>query len=484
MKDLKNDKYKQIAVALLILLGILIIPILHVGIYAHPCADDYSYGLYTHEAWMTTHSLGATLKAAIAQVNESYHIWQGTFSSIFLMSLSPAIWGEGGYFITTFIMVGMLIASHFYLGYVILIKMIKSQKSYWLIISSVVSLLMIQTVCSPVNAFYWFNGSVHYTFMHSCMIFLFGFILHMNEENKKGKEIALCVIACLFAILCGGSNYVTGLLGILGCAVLTGFKWAKRKKAIWYFLPIIVFGICFYINISAPGNEIRQAKLYKNTPINAIIESFEAGNSYMMDWMSIPIVLFMLAMIPVLWKVTEKLKYKLWLPICMLLVSYCSVACMFTPGCYAMNSTATERILNIIKFWFVLVLILNEGCWVGYVKQIIKKKETKFKLDIRIYAGIILLALMVVFVADDENRVYDWNSYGAFCALRNREPQQYHQAYLARVELLESNAMYVELPDLWMKPRLLFFTDITEDPNDWRNAAMAEWYNKEWVALE
>lgn len=85
-----------------------LIPILCISIYNYPQADDWGYSYLTHWAWIDTHSLFQVLKAAAAAVVEAYNHWQGTFSSIFLMSLQPGIFGEQFYVFVPFIMLGLL----------------------------------------------------------------------------------------------------------------------------------------------------------------------------------------------------------------------------------------------------------------------------------------------------------------------------------------------------------------------------------------
>lgn len=484
MKKMLKDEYVQIAIIMTSIFAVLMIPLIYIGFFAHPCADDYTYGYYTHAFWSTTHSFSETLKWAFYQVKATYDTWQGTFSSVFLMTLSPAVWGEGYYFVTPLIMFGMLIGSHFYLLYVLIIKLIKSSKSIWLITASVLVLLQIQTVYSPVNAFYWFNGSVHYNFMHACMIFLFATALQIGTNNKTYKEVLLCMVACILAILCGGANYSTALLGILGCSVLLIMKWFKKKKAVWYFVPIVIYAFAFYKNVTAYGNAVRQASFNKNTPINAIIQSFQSSNQYIGECISINLILFMVMMIPIFWKLTEQVKYKVWMPLLVTVISYCSIACMFTPSCYAMSFSGPERLLNIIKFWFILLLFINEALWIGFIAKFFREKEFKFKVDVRQYVFVVLILIVVFFVINVENRMYDYSSYAAYVSLKTGEAEQYHEEYLQRVEMLESEESFVVLQAFTQKPWLLYFDDITTDAYDWRNNAMKLWYGKEGVILE
>lgn len=99
---------KWIAAWSVVVYGLSLIPIFAASVYAFPQADDWSYSWRTHLAWVDTHSLVEVVKGAFAAVAESYMDWQGTFSSIFLMSLQPGIWGERFYAVVPFLMTGLL----------------------------------------------------------------------------------------------------------------------------------------------------------------------------------------------------------------------------------------------------------------------------------------------------------------------------------------------------------------------------------------
>ena len=58
-------------------------------------------------AWKETHSLLQVLKGAMITVKKMVG-WQGTFSSIFVMALQPAIFGEDGYRMVPWIMIGTM----------------------------------------------------------------------------------------------------------------------------------------------------------------------------------------------------------------------------------------------------------------------------------------------------------------------------------------------------------------------------------------
>ena len=92
------------------LLGFLasMVPVWALSFYTVPGCDDYTYGVKTHGAWKAAGTLTAVLQAALETTAEYWQEWQGTYSSIFLMTLSPGILDEKWYFLTVFLMTGML----------------------------------------------------------------------------------------------------------------------------------------------------------------------------------------------------------------------------------------------------------------------------------------------------------------------------------------------------------------------------------------
>ena len=45
-----------------------LIPLLHIGLYAHAAGDDFAFGLQAHLAWKETRSLPAVIHAALNTV--------------------------------------------------------------------------------------------------------------------------------------------------------------------------------------------------------------------------------------------------------------------------------------------------------------------------------------------------------------------------------------------------------------------------------
>lgn len=478
-----KDAYRQIALGSLLLLVVAIIPLVILGGYAHPCADDFSYGYYPHVVFDATKSLSQALHMAFYQVRATYDTWQGTFSSVFLMALTPAVWGEGFYFLTPVIMICMIVFSHFYLLRKVIVGLLNGSESIWIIVSSIVSFLMIETMVAPVEGIFWYNSAVHYVFMHSCMLLLLGALVGIAISKRSGKRILLCAYACAAAIMCGGANYPTALLGIVcTTGIVGGMVW--KKKRIIAIVPLSIYAVAFYLNVSAYGNKIRQENFTQTSPIRAVVNSFTELAARAGEWFTLQLLLFMILLIPFLWKLTETEECRFRLPAIVTLITICTNACMLTPGLYAMGVGGPGRTMNIVKMWFILMLIVNETYWMGYFRKALTQREWKKLPDVRLRTLGVLVVIFIEFVANADRCLLDYSSYAAYVSLKTGEAKQYHEEYMERVELLTGENESVELLPFSQKPYLLYFDDITSNKGDWRNSLVANWYNKESVCLK
>ena len=108
LKQWKTEPEKWLFRILLVVFIASMVPVLYLSRYGFPNCDDFTYGLETHRVWNATHSFGEVLKTALAVTKETWQLWQGTWFSIFLMTLTPGVFGEKWYFLTTLLMAGML----------------------------------------------------------------------------------------------------------------------------------------------------------------------------------------------------------------------------------------------------------------------------------------------------------------------------------------------------------------------------------------
>ena len=483
---IKEVKPKVLLSGIIITVFIAFLPLFIIAIYNHPCADDLTYGYYPHAFFSTTGSLLETLKWNFFQVKTTYETWQGTFTSAFFMGLSPAVFSEKLYFLSPIIMFTMIISSTIFILRVLLVELLKADKISYGIISAITVFIIIEQMHWPAQGIYWYNASIHYTFMHSAMLFLLGNAILFLLAKEKNKRIYALTWSVFMAFLCSGSNYVTALTGILLTALvcLLGI-FIQKKKALFLILPLGVYLLGFYFNVTAYGNQVRQAYYEKQTPVLAILNSFIAGVRRIDGWFSYLLLLLLILLIPIIWNMVSKIRFQFSYPVLVTLLSFCIISAMFTPSFYALNSEGLARALNIIKMFFQLLLILNEIYWIGWI---VKKLEAKkFSIVLPHYYsfyGFLALLMLLIFYTS-VNRDGEYISYGAYASLVTGQAKTYHEEYLERLEVLkDEDNLNPVLKPFTQKPFLLYVDDIIEDPMDWRNMAMSNWYRKESVTLD
>ena len=182
-----------------------VIPLYLISGYTHPCVDDYSYGRHTAQVWQETGSLEQVFLKAIEKTRDSYQNWQGTFSSIFLMRLQPAIFGEQYYFLTTIILLTVFIVCSILFYMVFFSKLFHASFFQGLIISILLSLGAVEFTYVISDSFYWYNGGITYTFFYSMEAFLFALLIFFYCAKKRWIKIILGIVSIILAFfLCGG----------------------------------------------------------------------------------------------------------------------------------------------------------------------------------------------------------------------------------------------------------------------------------------
>ena len=143
------EKYEKYAAWIFFVIMILsLIPMAVLGFYNHPLGDDFYYGYKTTLAWQESGDVFKVLVTAFSETINQYYEWQGTYSAMLLMHLSPQMWGDIFYKIYPTILLGCFAASIFYLTYSILCNMLNASRNAWMLISSllVISSFFVETL--------------------------------------------------------------------------------------------------------------------------------------------------------------------------------------------------------------------------------------------------------------------------------------------------------------------------------------------------
>lgn len=483
--SLKIKGKHVIATLSIILLFLVIIPLFLLAPYDYASCDDFSYGIDTHRIFLQTHSIGAVLKTALSTVGRFYRTWQGSFSAIFLMAIQPAVWNEEAYCITTYIVITFLVLSEMLLAKCVIRDCLKSDHSTWITIISLVLSVQILWVPYPVEAFFWYNGSIYYSLYYSFSLLYYCLLIRTLQRGCRWYLVP----AVILGVVIGGGNYPVALLALEISVLMCLYAFAARRERLkWILPPAAALLAAFLVNALAPGNAMRQANNTMTPALTSVVKSLYEGVLLIAKWSTLPMVIIFLALIPFLWKIIRKCTCSFRCPALVSIITIGLFSSQLTPTIYAQSYTGPGRMQNIIFYSYMLLMLINIGYWMGWLRRKInslaalrtEQWETLYNA-FRTYL-IYYCAVMLLFYAASLP-FYGYQtatSVSAYYALRSGAAAQYRAEQRARHAMLENSELTeLGLPELSVKPYLLFFDDIEEDPDDWKNSAAADFYGKQ-----
>lgn len=474
---------KLLSIGSLCLLIALSIPIARIMMYCVPWYDDFGYGHLTKVYWETNHSFIEAIQGALKNVHGMWYAWQGTYTSCFFMSLMPAIWGTDKYAYGLWAILAILIISVFALVRVLMTDVLKL-KDRWLclFIQSMVASTVVLFMRSAIEGFFWYNSAVHYTAMHSLGILFIAGMIKLVYAKGKVKTALLIIGSIAGAFIVGGVNNVTVLqVGLVMLSIIVAGLVFKKKKVLFLLPATVCYAYAMYLNMSSPGNAKRMVHYVnmKLSPVEAILRSFQSAVTYFDDftgWMTLAIVIFM---IPVVLIIVTKTNFEFKLPGLVLLWSFCLYATGFTPTLYTMGHTLLGRATNMAKVTFQILLFINVVYLIGWLYRVLKqKKDVTLKLKSTWSFYLVLGMIMIGIFAVEPNKGGIYSTYCAYYFVHTGEAYNYHQEYLQRVEICESDELDVVVTQYGYKPWVLCLGDLSEDPNSEPNRFMAQFFGK------
>lgn len=286
-------------------------PLLILGHYNYPSADDWSLGTLTYHAVKDKRGLGAVLQEAVNTVLLWREKGEPRYANALLGALQPGIWGEHFYRITPWIMIGSLFFSELLLGAYLLRGQGKGKGR--LLLPIVIPTLLIQLLCVPypVETFYWYVGAVNYTFIFSLSLVLCVIFLRLKDGGMTWQKTAVLEFAgCIIAFLVGGDSYCASLSSACIFAALSVLMLIKReKKALLRTLPVTLIVMAgLIVCLAAPGNMVRLNKEFGGTTTGAayaILMSLGRTAVNIYSWSSGKILLMLLLISPFCGKRSE-----------------------------------------------------------------------------------------------------------------------------------------------------------------------------------
>ena len=510
---------KVLAIFLTITYVISLVPLLWIGLYNVASADDFGEASRAHVTWVNTHNVFATIFAGILNGLEDWVEWMGYFTCNILMATSPIVFGEKNYWIVAFLMVGGLSVSTIYLLYMLFVKVFGFEK--YSAISLIMVMVFLTVQCMPldarVEAFYWYSGAVNYIFVHSMANFFYGLLLSLYVHRDK-KQTWRIVGTSILGFFVGGGNQMTMLnvaivLLIAICLLSYQRKWKQSKMII---PPVVFFFVGMILNIVAPGNFVRSSGANGMNPIKAIVVSLYYGLELgVSEWTTWPILVSLLLIAVFAWKATKQVSFSFPCPLLIVLLGYGLTSAMMTPPLFAVGNMNAGRLQALVYVMYILIATLSIVYVVGWCRHKMASVCHRTDTSVRNNAAkttqgvthgvnhdamkttqkfttneqLIIISLLMVLFFGGILSVIPTREYFTFTEalvdLRSGEAKAYYDANCKRMEKYHSmNEGVIIVDPIKEQPKLLFFSDITTDSEDWQNRGLARYLGVDGVVVK
>lgn len=499
MQNFFNKYEKYASWFFFVLMLLCLIPMAILGFYNHPLGDDFYYGSIVSTVWQETGNIFQVLKTAFTETIAQYNRWQGTYSAMFLMHLSPNIWGDFFYKLYPTVLLTCFVGGTFYFTHTIVCHVLKASKNLWILITSLLVLTFTQQVPLCGETFYWYNGSMYYTGFLACTFVFWGLLI----KSISKPTIWRTVILSLLAIFLAGGNYISLLptmimlmLLILYYAYLVVIRKSSPKK-ILISLCIIAFFLFggFLISAAAPGNAIRQATSTQISPMKAILKAIYQNSRYCIYWNGIWSLLFFIFVTPAYLRIINKCTWKFRYPVivCGLIFGiYCSTSC---PPFYAQNNGGAARVFCLVYYLMILALAMIYFYVLGAFYRLLESKKTwklaaasPLKKMLLLQSSLVIAFLLLLLVRPWSESYVKPHAVTALQVLSNGEAAYYEEQYQARLAILEDDSILdvtfapYDVPDTLVN--YLYLGDISTDATNHVNKNMATLYGKNSIRIE
>lgn len=225
-------------------------------------------------------------------------------------------------------------------------------------------------------------------------------------------------------------------------------------------------------------------------PVTAILASFLEGGRLVLTRTNIGIAGIYCFLLPILWKAAKSSTWQFRLPGLVLAYGFGCFCAQLTPSMYAMADMGGYRQVNIYFYawhlyllfalWYVLGWMHRSGAvrrmeqWAQYWQQHL----------LRCSAVLLLLLAAGSLHWAPHMTVRQTATVSAAAGLARGQVQKTRQEFKDAENRLQSTTDACTIPEITWNQNLSSGLDVNEDPKDWINVALAEYYDCEAVFLE
>lgn len=469
----------------------LLIPLLLLGFYSRPFADDCDYSLETHAVVSSGGGIVPLMGAALRTTVRFYNSWQGLYSSAFILSLQPGIFGEQFYFLTPWILIGGAFICLWFTFACIKKRLLSSSAPVKIspaFLALLGTVMIFSGMPSAAQGLYWFNGAMNYIPWCFAAIFNLVLLYEIHHISSLVKRVVLIGSSVVLSAVISGGAHPPAFAHILLLLIVTMFLIFKKR---YYSIASLAAALAgFALMAAAPGTSIRQNLLNKSDAVSTIIHSAAQCLSYLQKWCNLSWVCILLLFTPFAVAVVRQCagKFLYRSPAWLLILSYGVLCGMLCPSYYAMSGFGDTRLTNSVWVMFLALSLFDYVYLLGWLDRktgILHKKNLQLeKLVPRNLFFAAVLCLAVIFLRSPSNVKSLSNSAEAFIELANGTAAGYASQRDAQLAILNDKSVRdAEIPGILIQPKLLFLSDMSQDPMEWPNTSCAQYYHKDSVKV-
>ena len=463
-------KYNYATVFLILGLAFVFIPFIILGLFNHPCVDDFNYSI-------------DTVKMGFWQAQIHWYTgWGGRYFSSALLSLDPLVIRSFflyklvplvlflGLFHSLYLLIGELTDQYF--------GKLKNALAVLVLLA-----LYIDKMPSVSQGFYWFTGAMTYQSSGILMLYLCTCIIRLLKTKHIRQKISYSALSFILIFAVIGSNEIIMVILFTLLLSITAWKLFTERKVNWIlFVLVIAASVAVFFAITAPGNAVRLAQDFpkKQNLFYALKSSLEEPFKSVFHWgIVLPVLGLTIFGVPWAAKLAEKRiknKNNIFIHPAYTTVVYIGLlTAAFLPGFWSMGWLPPGRGLDIIYLLFILGWFIN----VYFLVEFGLRKYGWALAPLPEYLTVILCVFIFLnFFKEDSNvRVAYADLILGKAINYDRELKNRYKIFAATKE----GTCKVE--PLNKPPNTIFFDDITSDAKDWRNRSYAEYFHKDSIVI-
>ncbi len=372
---------KNYQTILLIVALISIIPFFAISIYSRPSLDDFSNSLALHRLMSTGDwNITSLISCAWTENMRYYHVWNGLYSSQFLVQFQTGVFGEKYYFIGVIVLLVFGWTSFYFL-----IKELDSLfklKCKPFLIATVIFAYMLQGLPSTVQGIYWIAGACPYMgFLYLTIINIALVIRYFRE-----KKIRCLVAITILSFVISGGPHVSSFLNILMLITFVIIGWFYQRRQL--IIPLISASVGFVIMCIAPGTTARQNALNRQSVASTLLHSIWGGYTYTCWWLNIQWISAAIIMVVVVRTYIKRLPEFKVRPLFVVIYSFGVICALFCVPYLPLGNYGPTRLQNVI--WVSFTLLSWVSCLYGIIYHL-QKRQT----DIGFNKGTCLVVICI-----------------------------------------------------------------------------------------